>query len=110
MIQGVVALNLPDYTIQSWQGTLILWAIVVFAVFFNTIIVRLLPQIEGLILILHILGLFAILIPLVYIAPHDSAENVFATFLNQGNWPSEGIAFFLGLLFMVFSFLGMLNI
>lgn len=109
LIQGLVVLNNPAYTIELWHGTLIIWAIVLLAVFFNTIIVRLLPQIEGLILILHVLGLFAILIPLVYMAPHDKAEHVFTTFLNEGMWPSEGIAFFLGLLFMVFSFLGMLK-
>lgn len=39
-------------------------------------------------------------------APHDSAANVFTVFLNEGGWPTQGLAFFVGLLGTVFSFLG----
>ena len=106
MIQGLIALNFPTYDFQLWHGTLLLWAVVLIAVLFNTIIVRALPQIEGLILILHVLGFFAVLIPLVYITPHETAEHVFTTFLNEGNWPSQGISFIIGHLGMVFAFLG----
>ena len=65
-----------------------------------------LPKIEGLILIIHVLGFFAILIPLVYMAPRSTAEEVFTTFLNQGLWPTEGLSFFVGIIGMVSAFLG----
>ena len=78
--------------------TLILWAAILFAVFVNTVLCRFLPKIEGLILILHVMAFFAILIPLLYMAPHNSAQTVFTTFLNEGAWPTTGTSFMVGLL------------
>lgn len=106
MIQGLAILNYPAYNATRWQGTLIFYAVIAFVVFINTYLARWLPKIEGLILILHILGFFAILIPLVYLAPHGSANDVFATFLNTGDWNTNGLSFFVGLITSVFSFLG----
>lgn len=77
------------------------------AVLVNTVISSVLPKIEGLILILHILGFFAVLIPLVYMSPSKaSVKDVFTLFLNQGGWSSQGLSFFIGLMGSVFSFLG----
>ena len=76
------------------------------AVFINTVVSSLLPKIEGLILVLHVLGFFAVLIPLVYMAPHGSASDVFTLFLNEGGWSTQGLSFFVGILGNVFSFLG----
>ena len=69
---------------------------------------RLLPKVEGLILILHLLGFFSIFIPLVYMAPHGRAVDVFTAFLNEGGWPTQGLSFFVGLIGNVFAFLGKL--
>ena len=107
IIQGLIVLNDPTYSPQNWQGTLLFWAAIFFAVAFNTVVSSALPQIEGLILVIHVLGFFAILIPLVYLAPHGSASEVFTLFLNAGNWPSQGLSFFVGLIGLVFSLLGM---
>ena len=65
-----------------------------------------LPKFEGFILVLHILGFFCVLIPLVYLSEHTSAHDVFTQFLNTGNWPTQGLSFFVGLIGMGFSFLG----
>ncbi|KAJ5722583.1 Amino acid/polyamine transporter I [Penicillium malachiteum] len=40
----------------------------------NSIGAKFLPKVEGMILILHIMGFFAVLIPLVYLAPHKNAD------------------------------------
>lgn len=106
MIQGLAVLNYPEYAPTRWQGTLIFYAVVAFIVFINTFLARWLPKIEGLILIVHIVGFFGILIPLVYLAPHGSASDVFATFVNGGGWNTNGVSFFVGLITSVFSFLG----
>jgi amino acid transporter len=106
MIQGLMILNNPNYNAQRWQGTLIFYAVITFIVFINTYLARWLPKIEGLVLCVHILGFFAILIPLVYLAPHGDAKDVFATFINGGGWSSNGLSFFIGLITSVFSFLG----
>lgn len=106
MIQALLILNYPNYAPTRWQGTLIFYAVIAFIVFINTYLARWLPKIEGMILCVHILGFFAILIPLVYLAPHGSAKDVFATFINGGGWSSNGLSFFVGLITSVFSFLG----
>lgn len=85
---------------------MLFWAVILVAVVVNTVVVSALPKIEGIILILHILGIFAILIPLVHLAKPVSAQQVFTLFLNLGNWETEGLSFFIGLAGLVFSFLG----
>jgi choline transport protein len=106
MIQGIVIQNFPNYVPTRWQGTLIFYAVITFIVFINTFLARWLPRIEGMILCLHILGFFGILIPLVYLAPHGNASDVFATFINGGGWATDGTSFLVGLITSVFSFLG----
>ena len=98
MIQGLLVLNYPDYDYQRWHGTLLMWAALLLCVFVNTVAARFLPKIEGVILILHTLGFFAILIPLVILAPKGSVDTVFKEFVNQAGWDSNGLAFFVGLI------------
>lgn len=107
LVQGVAVMSNPSYEPKPWQATLLLWAAIAFAVFFNTIISAALPKVEGFILIVHILGLFAILVPLVYLSPHRSAQQVFTVFLNEGGWPTQGLSFMLGMIACVFNFIGM---
>ncbi len=58
-------------------------------------------------LFFHILGFFGILIPLVYLAPHQSAKEVFGTFYNGGDWSTSGLSFFVGLVTAMDAFLGL---
>lgn len=99
-------MNNPEYIPERWHGTLLFWALVVFAVFMNTVASSFLPKFEGLILIFHVLGFFAILIPLVYMGPRGSATDVYTLFLNEGGWPTQGLSFFIGLVGNAFAFLG----
>lgn len=55
-------------------------AVAAFAVLFNTLGARQLPLFETAILALHIIGVFAILIPLWVLAPKNSAAQVFGEF------------------------------
>ncbi|CAG8980474.1 hypothetical protein HYALB_00013595 [Hymenoscyphus albidus] len=106
MIQGVIALTVTDYSPQGWHGTLLFWAVLFFAVFINTVVSGLLPKFEGLILILHILGFFGIMIPLVVLGKHSEPSYVFTSFNNDGGWPTQGLSFFVGLLGPAYGFLG----
>ena len=106
LIQGLITVNNPSYQAKGWQGTLLLWAVILVAVAVNTVVVSALPKIEALILIIHILGFFAILIPLVYLSEPVPAPQVFTVFLNLGNWETQGLSFFIGLAGLAFSFLG----
>ncbi|KAL8826829.1 MAG: hypothetical protein Q9170_007253 [Blastenia crenularia] len=106
LIQGLIVLRNPGYHPKLWHGTFLFWAVVACAVFINTVVSRALPKIESLILVLHVLGFFAVLIPLVYLSPHTSAYDVFGQFVNNGRWPTQGLSFFVGLIGNIFAFFG----
>ncbi|CAG8398309.1 unnamed protein product [Penicillium salamii] len=98
MIQGLVVLRYANYQSERWHGTMIYWAILFLAFLVNTVGIKLMPMIENGILIFHIVTLIAVIIPLVMLAPHKSAEYVFTTFENSSGWENDGVAWFLGLL------------
>lgn len=105
ILQGLIILNYPSYNAQNWHGTLLLWAVILVGILFNTLLARLLPWVEGSILIIHIVGFFIVMIPLVYLGPHNSAHDVFAQYLTLGGY-SPGLSWFVGLITTVFGFLG----
>lgn len=78
---------------------------IVVGVTFNTVLVRLLPWVEGSILIIHCVGFIIVLVPIVYLGPHGSAHDVFVQYLTLGNY-SPGTSWFVGLITTVFAFLG----
>lgn len=96
IIQGLIALNNPDYGFDRWHATLLTIAIMAFATLFNTALAVRLPLIEGIILILHIAGFFGVFIPLWVLAPRAPGD-VLLTFTNNGGWPTTGIAAMIGL-------------
>jgi choline transport protein len=106
MIQGLLVLNQPDYVPHNWHGTLLVIAITGFCIIFNTFLAKRLPMVEGIVLIIHLLGFFAVLIPLWVLAPRNSASQVFTEFLNLGGWSSMGLAFMVGLLSPVYTLIG----
>ncbi|KAM3069686.1 hypothetical protein ACMFMG_010404 [Clarireedia jacksonii] len=106
MIQGLLVLNCPGYVYQRWHGTLLLYAFISLALLVNTWLARLLPRFESLVLVIHVVGFFCILIPLTYLAPHVSAKEVFATFVDGGDWGSPGLSFMIGLSTGMFGFIG----
>ncbi|KAI0895209.1 amino acid transporter [Annulohypoxylon nitens] len=106
LIQGLAVMGNPSYDPLAWQRTLLLWASIAFAVCVNTVISTALPKVEGLVLIVHVLGFFGILVPLVYLSPKNSTEEVFTVFLNEGGWQTQGLSFMLGMIGAVFNFLG----
>jgi amino acid transporter len=112
-VQSLILLNYPSYDPKVWHGTLMVIAIAAFCGLFNTLLARKLPLVEGTVLILHILGFFAIIIPLVVLAPRASAKEVFFTF-NSGKydpsgerpWSSTGLACLVGIIGPTVSLLG----
>jgi len=90
---------------QAWHGTLLVIAVVTFAIVFNTSIARQLPVVEADILIIHILGLFAIIIPLLVMAPsRNKGQVALLDFYNEGHWLS--LATMISLLTTLGSMLG----
>lgn len=106
ILQGMVALNNPDYVPTNWQAVLIIWAVLTFSLVFNTFLAARLPLLEGVVLVIHVCGFFAILIVLWVLADTDPASEVFTSFYNGGGWPTQGAACLVGILSPVFSFVG----
>lgn len=68
--------------------------------------IRALPKIETFILIVHILGFFAILIPLLYMGPHGDASEVFTVFNNFGGFQTQGLSVMVGCYNYIWTLLG----
>ncbi|RMZ86823.1 hypothetical protein DV736_g5952, partial [Chaetothyriales sp. CBS 134916] len=106
LIQGLIVLNDASYVFERWHGTLLVIAIVAFCILFNSFFASKLPMIEGIVLIIHLLGFFAVLIPLWTLSPRLAASDVFGTITNLGGWSSNGLSFMVGLLTPVYTLLG----
>lgn len=106
VIQGLIVLEDSTYVFKRWHGTLLVMAIVAFCIIFNSFMAKKLPMIEGMVLILHLIGFFGILIPLWVLAPRHTAADVFGTLTNLGGWPTTGLSFMVGLLTPVYTLLG----
>jgi len=96
-IQGLIALNVQDYVWHNWHGTLLTIAVITFSIVFNTALANRLPLIEGVVLILHVLGFFAIMIPLWVTGPRGNAHDTLLVFTNNGGWSSTGLSSMIGL-------------
>jgi choline transport protein len=105
-IQGLIILNNPTYVPERWHGTLLTFAVASFSVFFNTILVKHLPLVEGVVLIVHIFGFFAVLITLWVLGPVGDAYAVFTTFNDYGGWGNAGLSTLVGILAVMIPLLG----
>ncbi|PYH95514.1 amino acid transporter [Aspergillus ellipticus CBS 707.79] len=105
-ILGAIVLGNSLFESQAYQGTLLMWAVVLLGLGVNLIGGRFLSRMESLILVIHILGYFAVLITITYMADHKSADEVFKEFNNGGNLYTDGLSFFVGMTGCVFSFAG----
>jgi choline transport protein len=104
--EGLIALNVESYVIKGWHGTLFCIAITLFAILWNTLLVRKLPLLEGVIVILHVFGFFAFLVVLWVMAPKSNAKTVWTDFEDNGNWGSIGLSCLVGLTGPVITLIG----
>ena len=68
MIIALAQLNYPNYSPALWQGTLVYWGVMAVAILINMTASKILPKLESCILILHLTGFLAILIPLLCVS------------------------------------------
>ncbi|KAL2004970.1 hypothetical protein VTN00DRAFT_2820 [Thermoascus crustaceus] len=107
MLIGILAINYPDsYVPQGWHGTLFVMAVASVAFIFNTFLAQKLPLIEGIILIVHCFGFFAILIPLWVLAPTSPPSKVFGSIEDRGGWGNNGLACLVGLVAPIYALIG----
>jgi amino acid transporter len=106
MIQGTAVLAHSKYDALPWQGTLIIWLASLAAMLVNVAGGKVLPRLEAVILVVHILGFFGIMIPLVYMADHAGTQEVFLSFQNGGKFATQGLSWFVGMTNLGFAFAG----
>lgn len=106
LVQGLITITHPSYNPKPWHAMLLCWLATCFSVFFNTVIGRLLPKVEGFIFVVHILGFFAVMLPLIFFGRHQDASEVFTSFMNTQNFPTKGLSFMVGIVGTAFPFLG----
>lgn len=106
IIQGLIVLNNPEYVGQPWHGTLLIIAVCMFAIFFNTVVASKLPLVEGTLVFLHIAGLFVVIIVLWTLAPRHTARDAFLHITNDGGWSTDGISLVVGLYPLVVALMG----
>lgn len=63
-------------------------------------------MVENVAIVLHVLGFFAVLIPLWVKGKPSPASEVFFTFSNGGGWSSQGLSCMVGSLSAILSLLG----
>ena len=97
ILQGLLILNYDNYVYHGWHGTLLVIAVTLFCVIFNVFLAKRLPFVEGVLLVIYIVGFFIIIIPLWVLAPRTESHTVWTKFNNEGGWNSYGTAFFVGL-------------
>lgn len=94
-IQGLVALNYPNYNYEAWHGIMLTIAVTMFGA--NITLARKLPMIEATILVIHVFAFFGILVPLWVLSPRGDMESIFTQFSNGGDWASLGTSALVGL-------------
>jgi amino acid transporter len=104
--EGLIALNVPNYIVQGWHGTLLSIGVTIFAMVWNTVLVRKLPLVEGIIVILHIFGFFAFVVVLWVMAPRSDPKEVWTDFQDNGGWGSIGLSCLVGMTGPVITLIG----
>ncbi|KAI2787275.1 hypothetical protein POX_f07638 [Penicillium oxalicum] len=106
-IQAMVLLNNPGYVPQQWQGTLIMWAVILGSGLVNIYGIKMLPALQMMGGILHITLFIALVVPIILLSRRSTPEFVFTELLTADDgWQSPGVAWCLGMLTVTYCFLG----
>lgn len=98
LILGLVKLNNPDYNLQGWHSTPLTIAIAIICTLFNIFLTGRLPLVEVLVLILHVLGVFVIIIPLWIMAPRGNMHETIFEFTSSSGWQPVSLASTIGII------------
>ncbi|KAI7347678.1 amino acid transporter-like protein [Hortaea werneckii] len=97
LIQALISLNNEAYVPERWHQTLFTIAVVLSSVVFNTVLAVKLPLIEGVLLVLHLCGVFVVVIPLWVMAPRTPVSTALFDYTNVGGWDTTGLAALVGM-------------
>jgi choline transport protein len=97
-IQGMIALNNPNYGFQAYHGTLLTIAVAAVVCLFNIFLAKRLPIIESVILVGHVFGFVAIITVLWVMGPISDPHTTFTTFNDGGGWGNKGLSALAGIM------------
>jgi hypothetical protein len=106
MLQSLVAANYPNYEPQAWHVTLLIFALLVVGGLMNMYTWFLIPWLETLAGLLHIVLFVIFVVVLVTLAPRHSAEFVFTKSASSSGWTNQFISFNMGLMTPTWGFVG----
>jgi len=106
MLQSLVAANYPNYEAKAYHVTLIIFALLIVEGLMNMFTWFLIPWIELLAGILHIVLFVTFVVVLVTLAPRHSAEFVFLQRESASGWTNAFASFNLGLMTPSWGFVG----
>lgn len=106
LIQAIIGVTQPDYAFASWQYTLIMLAFLLVTIVINAWWAKALPRLETLSLFGHLAGLLITMIPLLVMAPKNSAHAVFTEVVNSGGWSNTGTACLISQVTVIYCNLG----
>ncbi|SPO05424.1 related to HNM1 - Choline permease [Cephalotrichum gorgonifer] len=108
LIQGLITLNHETYEPKSWHWYLIYSGVTIGAFMINTWGGKVLPMVENVIMIFHVVFFFAILIATAALPNYErqSPQFVFTYFSNGTGWESNVIAWGIGMLTSAYIMVG----
>jgi choline transport protein len=106
LIQVIILENNPDYLFPTWQGSLLVMAIIVLVGVINIFGAKLIPKLQNAIFAAHVLAYICFVTPIWVNAPKASAKAVFTSFSNSGGWSSTGFAVLAGQLSGIYTQVG----
>ena len=106
IIQALITVNNPNYVPTNWQGTLLVFAMVVVLFVSNIWGAKAIPAAQNFLLLLHVGGFLAIIIILWAYAPKTPAKIVFTQFTNEGGWSTMGLSLMVGQISAIFGLIG----
>ena len=106
IIQSLIVVNDDSYEPQPYQGTLLVFAMVLLLYIVNIWGASWWPKIQNGLMVLHTLGFLVVIIVLWVCAPHQSAKAVFTEFTNEGGWSNLGLSVMVGQITAIYALLG----
>ena len=76
MTQGLIILTKPTDEPHHWHTVMLYWGVILSGVLVDTVVSSWLPKFESLILILHVVGFFAILFPLIILPLYTTVSSI----------------------------------
>jgi len=102
----LVAANNPDYVVQGWHTILVMYAYLITLGLLNMYAFFIIPWVEFMAGLLHIILWIVIASVLLTLAPRHSADFVFFSKANNSGWDNDFVSFNLGIILVTWGFIG----